>query len=217
MSLGLTLVQSSTGPLGDFKMPVCTNIVASKGLFLSDEDIDVILSRYKEHVEFWNISQEIVSRELFSFINVANREPQSILSRFEVLDRWFWRQYLEPVYRMQPHQTLERYATIGDRSYAFYIETQRTRTVITVTPFPKQLMNQADLVNLKNLAGCLAKQFQVRLDIPGVLKEHVRIFVRTAARSETGQVAFSAVGAFEACQWIENCATRLAGSYSATV
>jgi len=69
------LIWRSTGIAGDFRMQVCINIIASEGtrdswlLKLTADDINRILARYKEHVNYWNIAIEAIHRELQAFAN----------------------------------------------------------------------------------------------------------------------------------------------------
>lgn len=73
--LGDWLIWRSTGIAGDFRMPVCINIIASEGARsgwlsqLTNDDITRILARYKEHVNYWNINIEVIRGELRAFAN----------------------------------------------------------------------------------------------------------------------------------------------------
>jgi hypothetical protein len=213
MSTAINLIRQATGPLGDFKLPVCISLITSHGIFLSDEDVDVILSRYKEHAKFWNFGEEAITRELNSLSVVAHRDSYSIVQRFKTIDRGLWRQYLEPVYQVLPHQTLQHEIMILDKSYLIDIESQRTRTVMRITGIPDRLLTEPDLSNLKKLAHCLASHFQVWLDMPGVLEEYVRIFARAVVQDQRGEGAFSPIPVADLRLAIDECVARLGGSY----
>src|SRR5208337_2454360 len=49
------IIAKSHGPLGDFRMPFCTQLIVQHNLAgkLSEDDLRLILRRYREHVDFW--------------------------------------------------------------------------------------------------------------------------------------------------------------------
>jgi hypothetical protein len=68
-NLALDLIRRSTGPLGDFKMPVCSNIIQNENLggSLGQDGVMQILRRYKQHTSFWGIGLGTVTAELARF------------------------------------------------------------------------------------------------------------------------------------------------------
>lgn len=220
MSAAINVIKQSTGPLGDFKLPVCINLITSHGILFSDEDIDIILSRYKEHASFWNFGEEVITKEVTELGLAVHRDSYSLLQRFKSVDHSLWRQYMEPVYQPVLQQASQHEITILDKSYLIHIETQRTRTVMRITGIPHRLMTEPDLANLKNLAHCLTSArlglhpFQVWLDMPGVLEEYVRIFARAVAKDQTGQKAFSPIPVAALILAINECVAKAGGSYS---
>lgn len=90
--LGDWLIWRSTGLFGDFRMPVCINIIASEGaragwLYqLTDDDITRILARYKEHVSYWNANIEVIRSELQSLANALQYHGyEELAARFDNL------------------------------------------------------------------------------------------------------------------------------------
>lgn len=69
------LIRRSTGTVGDFRMQVCIGIITNEGTRdhwlhrLTTDDINRILARYKEHVNYWNIAIAAIHRELQAFAN----------------------------------------------------------------------------------------------------------------------------------------------------
>ena len=91
-TLGDWLIYRSTSIFRDFQMPLCANIIAIEGLpngwllALTDDDIARILARYKEHVNYWNVSIETIRRELQIFATATNRNYYEIAARFDSLE-----------------------------------------------------------------------------------------------------------------------------------
>lgn len=216
MSSGISLVRKSTAPLGDFQMPICISLIASGSVLLSDEDIDVILSRYKEHVKFWNISEKLVATELGNFAAVAGKPLLRVFARYREMDRGFWRQYLEPASESQIlPQTTQHYVTMADRTYLLDIQEQRNRTVVRVRLYPGGDMTQRDLANINSLSGCMAKRFQVWVHSPDVVEEYARIFVSFTREERRGRTGALGVGIPVPIPELIECIDRcLAGSKS---
>lgn len=216
MSSGISLVRKSTAPLGDFQMPICTSLIASGSVVLSDEDIDVILSRYKEHVEFWNISQKLIESELGNFAAVAGWPLLRVFARYREIDRGFWRQYLEPASESQRFpQTAQHHIAMADRMYLLDIQEQRNRTVVRVRLFQGGDMTGQDLANINNLSGCMAKRFQVWVHSPDVVEEYARIFVSFTPEERRGRTGTLGVGIPVPIPEVIECINRcLTGSKS---
>lgn len=89
--LGDWLIVRSDTLIGGFSMGVCINIIVAEGardgwLYqLSDEDINRILARYKEHVNFWNIGIQAIRGELEAFANAVNRTFYDVAQKFDFL------------------------------------------------------------------------------------------------------------------------------------
>lgn len=89
--LGDWLIVRSDTLIGGFSMGVCINIITAEGardgwLYqLGDEDINRILARYKEHVNFWNIRIEAIRGELEAFANAVNRSFYDVAQKFDSL------------------------------------------------------------------------------------------------------------------------------------
>ena len=68
-SLPSDLIRRSTGPLGDFKMPVCSSIIQNEnlGASLGQDGVIQILRRYKQHTAFWGIGLGTITAELARF------------------------------------------------------------------------------------------------------------------------------------------------------
>ncbi|MDG7041204.1 MAG: hypothetical protein JRN66_08125 [Nitrososphaerota archaeon] len=105
-NLGDWLIWRSTGLFGDFRMPVCSSIIASEGLRngwidqMTEGDITRILARYKEHVSFWNIGLDVIKSELAGFAQAIGRDYYSIASKFDkvrakAIPRGYTDQYFE--------------------------------------------------------------------------------------------------------------------------
>ena len=71
-------------------MPVCINIIANEGMrsgwltMLTDDDINRILARYKEHVNYWNIAIQVIEGELQTFANAidAGHDYNEVVTKF---------------------------------------------------------------------------------------------------------------------------------------
>src|SRR2546426_12843951 len=83
------LIWRSTGLLGDFQMGTCISIIRtekwSRGWVnaLTEEDIRRVLARYKEHVTFWRIHQDIIQKELWEFAAALGWDPLQIMNLYE--------------------------------------------------------------------------------------------------------------------------------------
>ena len=70
-------------------MGVCINIIRNEhnhwNEMITDEDIDRILARYKEHVTFWNVRIDGIQSELEVFAEAVGRHPYDIFNRFNNL------------------------------------------------------------------------------------------------------------------------------------
>src|SRR5579872_678575 len=61
------VIARCTGILGDFRMPVCVDIIRRERPNLSRQDIEKIIKRYRQHVEFWNGDIKVIENELNQF------------------------------------------------------------------------------------------------------------------------------------------------------
>jgi hypothetical protein len=52
---------------------------------LSEDDIRLVLARYKEHVVYWNIAPEIVKRELTELAQALGRHPDEFFREYDKL------------------------------------------------------------------------------------------------------------------------------------
>ena len=72
-------------------MPICISIISGEAVRdgwinrLTDGDIEKILTRYKEHVSFWNIPVETIRSEIDSFARASNRGYQEIALKFDAI------------------------------------------------------------------------------------------------------------------------------------
>jgi len=88
-NLGDWLIRRSTGAFGDFRMPVAIAIIRTERdnrnwvLGFSDDDVRRVLARYKEHVTYWKIEQEVVRRELTEFAEALGRNAQDVFTEFD--------------------------------------------------------------------------------------------------------------------------------------
>ena len=89
--LGDWLIARCDNIVAGFQMNVCINIMRTEGnrdgwLYqLTDDDINRILARYKEHVTFWNARVNAIEFELQSFADVANRSYYDIVQKYNSL------------------------------------------------------------------------------------------------------------------------------------
>ncbi len=87
------LIWRSTGAFGDFRIATCLAIIRTErfnrswfGYFRYNvDDVRRVLARYKEHVSYWNISIEVIQRELAEFAIELQRDPQEIFQEFDKL------------------------------------------------------------------------------------------------------------------------------------
>src|SRR5260370_21254113 len=49
------IISRSEGPMGDFRMPVCTQLIVQHGFEgkLSETDLRKVIGRYRQHIDFW--------------------------------------------------------------------------------------------------------------------------------------------------------------------
>ena len=91
-NIGDWLIWRSEGPLGDFRMPVCISIIRNEGYTqgwayqIQESDIERIVARYKEHVNFWHIDIAVIRQELNDFSSAIGRDFNSIAMLFDKLD-----------------------------------------------------------------------------------------------------------------------------------
>jgi hypothetical protein len=85
------LIWRATGVLGDFRMPICTSIIATEALRdrwlfdLTEDELERIIARYKEHVNHWNISIDVIRTELEAFARAVNRSYYDVAIIFDRL------------------------------------------------------------------------------------------------------------------------------------
>ncbi len=91
----IDLIEASTGPLGDFKMPICIELIARRGLsgMLRFETLEILVSRYKEHVSFWQINPNVTRNELPGLARAVGMEPSEIGSIYEKAIPNYWHQF----------------------------------------------------------------------------------------------------------------------------
>jgi len=72
------IMAKSHGPLGDFRMPVFSLLLVEHGLAgkITDDQLSVIMKRYKEHVTYWSTDDSVVRKELYDFAT-RSKIPQS--------------------------------------------------------------------------------------------------------------------------------------------
>lgn len=82
--LAHNLIGRSRGIFGDFKMPRCAQIIRQEGLGfqLDDAQINRILKRYREHVNFWRVGFNTVIRELKEFASASGKDSWAVLREF---------------------------------------------------------------------------------------------------------------------------------------
>jgi hypothetical protein len=80
------LIARSTGILGDFRLPVCTQIIAREHPSLSEDDVSRILRRYRSHVEFWNTNSSVVQLELQNFARALGWLYPQVFQIYESLN-----------------------------------------------------------------------------------------------------------------------------------
>jgi Ribbon-helix-helix protein, copG family len=78
------IISRSHGLLGDFKMPVCTELIVQHGLAgrLSDKDLRKVLARYRQHVDFWKWDDVIVQTEIGQFVTRTQSDKQKVWEIF---------------------------------------------------------------------------------------------------------------------------------------
>lgn len=93
----IDLIEASTGPLGDFKMPICIELIVrrdlSNMLHLEIETLAILVSRYKEHVSFWQIDPNVSWNELQGLARVLGMEPSEIGSIYDKAIPNYWGQF----------------------------------------------------------------------------------------------------------------------------
>lgn len=78
------IISRSHGPFGDFKMPVCTELIVQHGFAgkLSETDLTKVLSRYRQHVDFWMSNDGIVQAEISQFISKTQSDRNRVWEIF---------------------------------------------------------------------------------------------------------------------------------------
>jgi hypothetical protein len=93
----IDLIEASTGPLADFKMPICIELVVRRGLSnmlrFDIETLEILVSRYKEHVSFWQIDPNVTWSELQGLARVLGMGPNEISSIYEKAIPNYWSQF----------------------------------------------------------------------------------------------------------------------------
>ncbi len=69
------LIWRSTGTFGDFRMNVCTKLVATVPR-LTDTEYEKVLDRYWQHVSYWNVAYQIIGFEIARFAEAAGRDQK---------------------------------------------------------------------------------------------------------------------------------------------
>jgi len=82
------IISRSHGPLGDFKMPACTELIVQHGFAgkLSDTDLRKVLARYRQHVDFWKSNDGIVRAEIEQFAIRTPSDRQKVWQTFYSLN-----------------------------------------------------------------------------------------------------------------------------------
>ncbi len=89
--LGDWLIARCENIVAGFQMNVCISIIRTEGerdgwLYqLTDDDINRILARYKEHVTFWNARGNAIEFELQAFAQVTNQSYYNIVQKYNNL------------------------------------------------------------------------------------------------------------------------------------
>jgi hypothetical protein len=88
--LGDWLIARSETIIGGFQIGVCISIIRAESPSwftdsITDEDINRILARYKEHVTFWNVGINVIRSELQAFANAVNTDFNYIAQKFDGL------------------------------------------------------------------------------------------------------------------------------------
>lgn len=89
-------IREATGPLGDFRMSILIQILRQSGLAFAvyEDSVRIILSRYKEHVAFWGVNSNTVTRELQELANTLSRNELELFNLYNIVSSSEWRQYL---------------------------------------------------------------------------------------------------------------------------
>lgn len=88
--LGDLLIARSETIIGGFQIGVCISIIRAESPSwftdrITDEDINRILARYKEHVTFWNVGINAIRSELQAFADAVNMDFYYIAQKFDSL------------------------------------------------------------------------------------------------------------------------------------
>ena len=93
----IDLIEASTGPLGDFKMPICKELILRRSisnmLRFENETLEILVSRYKEHVSFWQVDPNVVLNELQGLARTLGMDPSEIGSIYDKAIPNNWRQF----------------------------------------------------------------------------------------------------------------------------
>jgi hypothetical protein len=78
------IISRAQGLLGDFKMPVCTQLIVQHGLEgkLSESDLRTVLGRYRRHVDFWGTDDGVVQSEIEQFASLTKADPKKVWQIF---------------------------------------------------------------------------------------------------------------------------------------
>jgi hypothetical protein len=92
----MELIDASTSPLGDFRMPVCIQRIIRLKLgtqfFYNQTATVILLSRYKEHVMFWVVNPMTVTNELREFAKAINMDERTVLVLYDSVQTGYWKQ-----------------------------------------------------------------------------------------------------------------------------
>ncbi len=92
----MELIDASTSPLGDFRMPVCIQRIIRLNLgtkfFYDQAATTLLLSRYKDHVMFWGVSPATVTNELQDFAKAVGVDDRTVLAFYDNVPRDYWKQ-----------------------------------------------------------------------------------------------------------------------------
>ncbi|MGO9643767.1 MAG: hypothetical protein ACLPY5_03350 [Candidatus Bathyarchaeia archaeon] len=92
----MELIDASTSPLGDFRMPVCIQRIIRLNLgsqfFYNQTATYILLSRYKDHVMFWGVNPITVTNELRELAKAIGMQERDILIYYDNVQPNYWKQ-----------------------------------------------------------------------------------------------------------------------------